>query len=53
MIKKNPYLLNLLILLTLIALAACGDNGLEGEEIAPPDASSTELDSPSIAQHHQ
>jgi parvulin-like peptidyl-prolyl isomerase len=49
MIKKNPYLLNLLILLTLIALAACGDNGLEGEEIAPPDASSTELDSPSIA----
>ena len=49
MTKKYPYLLNLLVLLALIVLVACGDGGSEGEGVASPDESSAETDSPAIA----
>jgi parvulin-like peptidyl-prolyl isomerase len=49
MTKKNPYLFNLLILLALIVLVACGDGGSEGEGITLDDVSPVETDSPPIA----
>ncbi len=44
--KKNPYLLNLLVLPALIILVACGDGGSEEEGIVLPDVSPAETDLP-------
>jgi parvulin-like peptidyl-prolyl isomerase len=44
MMKKSPYLLNLLVLPALIILVACGDGGSEEDGIVPPDVSPAETD---------
>ncbi len=42
LIKKNPYLLNLLLLLALISLAACADGDSAGQGSFSPDAGPAE-----------
>jgi len=50
MMKKNSYLLNILVIPALIFLTACSDGGSEEEGVVLPDTSPAESESPIVVE---